>query len=164
MHNWTASGDAHRESHPSEDLSELPPLLESVAGQGYHCRRTGSWRGLPKPVRFGWVHARFLKGRLFMQKSAQEGLGASARRCPFRGPSAKVIQLPDMKLSKNTGGKFTPLLSIPKNSQVTKRFLKFFLDLSWSLLFGIGRHGNHCSPSPNNGQKSVNHTPLSKIF
>ena len=54
-HNWTAAGAAHRESHPSEDLSELPPLLESVAGQGYHCRRTGSWRGLPKPVRFEWV-------------------------------------------------------------------------------------------------------------
>ncbi len=100
-YNWTATGVTLRESHPSEDLSELPPLLESVAGQGYHCRRTGSWRGLPKPLRFGWVHARFLKGRLFMQKSAQEGLGASARRCPFRGPSAKVIQLPDIQFSKS---------------------------------------------------------------
>ena len=37
---WTAVGAALRESHPSEDLSELPPLIESVAGQGYHCRRT----------------------------------------------------------------------------------------------------------------------------
>ena len=27
---------ASRESHPSEDLSELPPLLVSVAGQEYH--------------------------------------------------------------------------------------------------------------------------------
>ena len=25
-----------RESHPSEDLSELPPLLVAVAGQEYH--------------------------------------------------------------------------------------------------------------------------------
>ena len=25
-----------RESHPSEDLSELSPLLEAVAGQEYH--------------------------------------------------------------------------------------------------------------------------------
>ena len=31
-----ASGDALRDSHPSEDLSELPPLLVSVAGQEYH--------------------------------------------------------------------------------------------------------------------------------
>ena len=31
--NEPAPGSAHRESHPSEDLSELPPLLETVAGQ-----------------------------------------------------------------------------------------------------------------------------------
>ena len=29
-------GRTSRESHPSEDLSELPPLLEAVAGQEYH--------------------------------------------------------------------------------------------------------------------------------
>ena len=29
---WRAS----RESNPSEDLSELPPLLKAVAGQEYH--------------------------------------------------------------------------------------------------------------------------------
>ena len=29
-------GRTSRESHPSEDLSELPPLLETVAGQEYH--------------------------------------------------------------------------------------------------------------------------------
>ena len=29
-------GRASRESHPSEDLSELPPLLVAVAGQEYH--------------------------------------------------------------------------------------------------------------------------------
>lgn len=34
-----------RESHPSEDLSELPPLLEAVAGQEYHCGPTVSWQG-----------------------------------------------------------------------------------------------------------------------
>ena len=31
----TALGCASRESHPSEDLSELPPLLVTVAGQEY---------------------------------------------------------------------------------------------------------------------------------
>ena len=35
---------ASRESHPSEDLSELPPLLVSVAGQEYHCILTRSLR------------------------------------------------------------------------------------------------------------------------
>ena len=37
-------GRTSRESHPSEDLSELSPLLETVAGQGYHYRQMRSWR------------------------------------------------------------------------------------------------------------------------
>ena len=57
----TAAGAALRESNPSEDLSELPPLFETVAGQGYHCRLTGSWRSsLPKlPVGDGCALAAF---------------------------------------------------------------------------------------------------------
>ena len=44
-----------RESHPSEDLSELPPLLVSVAGQEYHCVLTGiAVRQLATAV-FGWM-------------------------------------------------------------------------------------------------------------
>ena len=31
--NEPALGSAQQDSHPSEDLSELPPLLEPVAGQ-----------------------------------------------------------------------------------------------------------------------------------
>lgn len=42
--NEPAPGSAHRESNPSEDLSELSPLLETVAGQGYHYRQMRSWR------------------------------------------------------------------------------------------------------------------------
>ncbi len=38
-------GRASRESHPSEDLSELPPLRAAVAGQEYHCGPTVSWQG-----------------------------------------------------------------------------------------------------------------------
>ena len=34
-------GRTSRESHPSEDLSELPPLLEAVAGQEYHYQIAG---------------------------------------------------------------------------------------------------------------------------
>ena len=53
-----ASGDALRDSHPSEDLSELPPLLVAVAGQGYHCRLTGSWRNsLPELLLDGWTRS-----------------------------------------------------------------------------------------------------------
>ena len=42
-------GGLVRASHSPEDLSGLPPLLEAVAGQGYHCRWMRSWRGcLPR--------------------------------------------------------------------------------------------------------------------
>ena len=37
-------GRASRESHPSEDLSELPPLLVAVAGQEYHYWIAGEGR------------------------------------------------------------------------------------------------------------------------
>ena len=38
-----------RDSHPSEDLSELPPLLVAVAGQEYHYWIAGEGRaGLPR--------------------------------------------------------------------------------------------------------------------
>ena len=52
--------------HPSEDLSELSPLREAVAGQEYHCLRTRSLRGsLPKLLLDGWVPLVTLLGRLY---------------------------------------------------------------------------------------------------
>ena len=52
--------------HPSEDLSELPPLRSVVAGQVYHCPRTRSLRGsLPKLLLDGWVPLVTLLGRLY---------------------------------------------------------------------------------------------------
>ena len=52
--------------HPSEDLSELPPLREAVAGQEYHYLRTRSLRGsLPKLLLDGWVPLVTLLGRLY---------------------------------------------------------------------------------------------------
>ena len=67
--NKTRPGGLLRESHPSEDLSELPPLRDpadrgAVAGQGYHCGRMRSWRNrLPRLLLSGWIHARHLVGR-----------------------------------------------------------------------------------------------------
>ena len=44
--------------HPSEDLSELPPLREAVAGQEYHCPRTRSRQNsLPKLLWDGWYRS-----------------------------------------------------------------------------------------------------------
>ena len=54
--------------HPSEDLSELPPLRSVVAGQEYHCPRTRSLRGsLPKLLLDGWVPLVTLLGRLYTE-------------------------------------------------------------------------------------------------
>ncbi len=54
-----------RAFHPSEDLSELPPLFETVAGQEYHCVLTGSLRNsLPRLFWDGWKPLGTLFGRL----------------------------------------------------------------------------------------------------
>ena len=54
--------------HPSEDLSELPPLRSVVAGQEYHCPRTRSLRGsLPKLLLDGWVPLVTFLGRLYTE-------------------------------------------------------------------------------------------------
>ena len=54
--------------HPSEDLSELPPLRSVVAGQEYHCPQVRSLRGsLPKLLLDGWVPLVTLLGRLYTE-------------------------------------------------------------------------------------------------
>lgn len=76
--NEPAPGSAHRESNPSEDLSELSPLRSVVAGQEYHCPRTRSLRGsLPKLLLDGWVPLVTLLGRLYAV-SYTGGLRASS--------------------------------------------------------------------------------------
>lgn len=84
-----AAGAALRESHPSEDLSELPPLLVTVAGQGYHCRLTGSWRNsLPGLFWAGWTRwAPYL---------------AVVDAGP--GPAQVVLAHPPHRLSPSSGG------------------------------------------------------------
>ena len=64
--------------HPSEDLSELPPLRSVVAGQEYHYLRTRSLRGsLPKLLLDGWLPLVTLLGRLYAV-SCTGGLRASS--------------------------------------------------------------------------------------
>jgi len=77
--------------HPSEDLSELSPLREAVAGQEYHCLRTRSLRGsLPKLLLDGWVPLVTLLGRLYAEAmlSAQVVFAHSPHRCSISGSSA----------------------------------------------------------------------------
>ena len=70
-----------RESHPSEDLSELPPLFETVAGQGYHYKLPGSLRSrLPRLPWTEWIHARHLPGRRLHGNPVQVVLAHPAHR------------------------------------------------------------------------------------
>ena len=69
---------ASRESHPSEDLSELPPL--KWLDRSIIITLTRSLRnGLSCCFVDGWVPLAALLGRLLCGKTAQAGLGASSR-------------------------------------------------------------------------------------
>lgn len=94
LHRRSSSGQwllAPRELHPSEDLSELPPLRSVVAGQEYHYLRTRSLRGsLPKLLLDGWVPLVTLLGRLYAEAmlSAQVVFAHPPHRCSISGSSA----------------------------------------------------------------------------
>ena len=93
----TAFGNALRDFHPSEDRSELLPLLEAEAEQGYHCRQTILLRnGLPEPLLDG--SNRYAPYRLhLMQASILHRW--SWRTLRIAPSSADVIMLPDIHLS-----------------------------------------------------------------
>ena len=85
---WTVPGGTLRDFHPSEDLSELPPLVESVAGQGYHCRRIGSWRNsLPVLLWDEWGPLAALLAVFDAGASCTGGFWRILRiACPLSGP------------------------------------------------------------------------------
>ena len=132
-----------RESHPSEDLSELPPLLVSVAGQEYHCVLTGiAVRQLAKAV-LGWMGtAGHLVWPSLIAKMEFAAIHFRYRwswrilRITFRflgGPPGNVFQSPDILFSRSSEGKFIP--SLPhctesrKNESQFRKFFKIFLNL-----------------------------------
>ena len=82
---------APRVLHPSEDLSELPPLRSVVAGQVYHYRLAGSSQNsLPKLLLDGWVPLVTFLGRLYAEAmlSAQVVFAHPPHRCSISGSSA----------------------------------------------------------------------------
>ena len=104
---------APRVLHPSEDLSELPPLRSVVAGQVYHYRLAGSLQNsLPKLLLDGYRSSPYWA--VFMQEllSRTGGLRASLRiAVPFQAHPLDVIQLLDMYFSSCTRGlKKDPLM------------------------------------------------------
>jgi len=100
--------------HLSEDLSELPPLREAVAGQEYHCLRTRSLRGsLPKLLWDGWVPLVTLLGRLYAGASLLHRWSSRILRIavPFLAHPLDVIQSLDMYFSSCMRGlKKDPLM------------------------------------------------------
>ena len=127
------NGGWHRSRvlHPSEDLSELSPLREAVAGQEYHCLRTRSLRGsLPKLLWDGWVPLVTLLGRLYAGASLLHRWSSRILRIavPFLAHPLDVIQSLDMYFSSCTRRtENVPSLLIGIKSRLfTTSFEKFF--------------------------------------
>ena len=117
--------------HPSEDLSELSPLREALAGQEYHCLRTRSLRGsLPKLLLDGWVPLVTLLGRLYAGASLPHRWSSRILRIavPFQAHPLDVIQSLDMYFSSCTRRtENVPSLLIGIKSRLfTTSFEKFF--------------------------------------
>ena len=115
--------------HPSEDLSELPPLREAVAGQEYHYLRTRSLRGsLPKLLLDGWVPLVTFLGRLYTENLYRWSSRILRIAVPFLAHPLDVIQSLDMYFSSCTRWtENVPSLLIGIKSRLfTTSFEKFF--------------------------------------
>ena len=89
--------------HPSEDLSELPPLRSVVAGQEYHCPQTRSLRGsLPKLLLDGWVPLVTFLDRLYTENLYRWSSRILRIAVPFLAHPLDVIQSLDMYFSSCT--------------------------------------------------------------
>ena len=120
-----------RALHPSEDLSELSPLREAVAGQEYHCPRMRSLRGsLPRLLLDGWVPLVTLLGRLYAGTFLPHRWSSRILRIavPFLAHPLDVIQSLDMYFSScmRWTGNLPSLLIGIKSRLFTTSFEKFF--------------------------------------
>ena len=115
--------------HPSEDLSELPPLRSVVAGQEYHCLRTRSLRGsLPKLLLDGWVPLVTLLGRLYAGASLPHRWSSRIRQIafPHRVLPTDVL-LNRIFTFQRTTEVNVPLFNPTENRVLTSHFFKNFL-------------------------------------
>ena len=133
--------------HPSEDLSELSPLREAVAGQEYHCPRTRLLRGsLPKLLLDGWVPLVTLLGRLYTAGLYRWSSRILRIAVPFQAHPLDVIQSLDMYFSSCTRWtENVPSLLVGIKSKVLigsfQKFFNFFqnsvLSLAYRGLFDV---------------------------
>ena len=151
---------APRVLHPSEDLSELPPLRSVVAGQVYHYRLAGSSQNsLPKLLPAGWVRSSPYWA-VFIQQSCTGGLRASAKSL-FHFWLIRLMSCQSLDMyfsscmracSKNTShplSVFEALLhqtffTLSKNSAIWPKFGSFYCALSWMMCQVSGRLLVHC--------------------
>ena len=115
--------------HPSEDLSELPPLRSVVAGQEYHCPRTRSLRGsLPKLLWDGWVPLVTLLGRLYAGASLPHRWSSRIRQIAFpRRVLPTDVLLNRIFTFQRTTEVNVPLFNPTENRVLTSHFFKKFL-------------------------------------
>ena len=102
----TCAGAHHGLFHPSEDLSEPPPLLETVAGRKYHDQLTGSWQRQTATACPADSWTRSPPSQAVIDgKSPTGGSSRNLRRrfYPFGAPSTNVIKSPDLHFSRFTG-------------------------------------------------------------
>ena len=130
---------APRVLHPSEDLSELPPLRSVVAGQEYHYPRTRSLRSsLPKLLLDGWVPLVTLLGRLYTENLYRWSSRILRIAVPFLAHPLEVIQSLDMYFSsctRRTENVPSLLIGIKSRLFTTsfKKFFNFFQNSSFAL-------------------------------
>ena len=117
---------APRVLHPSEDLSELPPLRSVVAGQVYHDRLAGSSQNsLPRLLPAGWVRSSPYWA-VFMQFPAQVVIAHPPHRFPSSGLPTDVL-LDRIFSFQRTTEVNVPLFNPTENRVLTSHFFKNFL-------------------------------------
>ena len=125
--------------HPSEDLSELPPLRSVVAGQEYHCPRMRSLRSsLPKLLLDGWVPLVTFLGRLYTENLYRWSSRILRIAVPFLAHPLDVIQSLDMYFSscmRRTENVPSLLIGIKSRLFTTsfEKFFNFFQNSSFAL-------------------------------
>ena len=118
---------APRVLHPSEDLSELPPLRSVVAGQVYHYRLAGSSQNsLPKLLLDGWVPLVTLLGRLYTAKLYRWSSRIRQIAFPRRVLPTDVL-LNRIFFFQRTTEVNVPLFNPTENRVLTSHFFKNFL-------------------------------------
>ena len=132
---------APRVLHPSEDLSELPPLRSVVARQAYHYRLAGSSQNsLPKLLPAGWDRsspywAVFMQKQCFPHRWSSRILRIAV---PFLAHPLDVIQSLDMYFSscmRWTENVPSLLIGIKSRLFTTsfEKFFNFFQNSSFAL-------------------------------